>query len=251
MAIALFSCEENIHETKYAGERRVQFDLSQNLVAAEGGDEAVIAVLLDQPLSSDLTVSLDIETINAVEGEDFQLSSGSIVVKAGELSGAISLTAIPDTEISDVDRIVNFSIASVSDPEVVVGFSDGTERTSVSAEIKDKVYKGVTMADDDSGDQWEFVTQVIDNGDGTHTILNAWGEYVYFYTQNPAYIGAFDAVVIISIGDDGAVTVVDQSPYCQVTDITYDVAADKYSIKLLDVDVFNGGPYPYITTLQP
>ncbi len=30
-----------------------------------------------------------------------------------------------------------------------------------------------------------------------------------------------------------------------------DAAADKYTIKLLDVGVFGDGPYPYITTLQP
>lgn len=120
---ALVSCDEET--VTYGGHNFVTFDkvASTRLVAIEDKGDFATAVNLAFPLSTDLVVNLTVASTVAVEGVDYTVPAKSITIPAGETTVNFVITAI-NNNITNDSKIVEITIASVSDASVTVGTND-------------------------------------------------------------------------------------------------------------------------------
>ncbi|WP_053405952.1 hypothetical protein [Persicobacter sp. CCB-QB2] len=249
VSFSFFSCEENIHETLYEGDYRVQWDYSQPLVAQEDGESARVTAILDKALSTDLEIFFEVAEENVVEGEDYTLSAKKIVIPAGELNGFVEVKAVFDPELVFEDRILTFTITGTNNDMIQLGFLDGTQKVAVSAEIQDKkeisFYEG--LAND--GNEWVVKSELYYYGEGIYTLDNAWGDYVAFYLGSD-YAGQYKATVDFVLEEDNSVTITGQSAYCQIESLVFDEAEGTFDIVIWDSGVFSGGPYKMEVALE-
>lgn len=111
----------------------------------------------------DITIGLSILENNAVEGVDYNLSTKSLDIKAGNfISDTLFVSTIDNLEGSLVDRSIDISIESISNPDIKVGL--GIENPT-------KAIVTVVIADDECSN----TTDIFNSSNITN--ITPWGDF--------------------------------------------------------------------------
>lgn len=128
-ALFLTSCETDDVTGPPGSGPQVTLSQSANVISENGGT-ADITASLSASTNQDVTVNLSIAG-TAVQGTDYNITSQSIVITAGNISGAVTIAALDDT-LKAGNLTVDIGIASVTN-----GQDDGMQSLSVIIEDDD------------------------------------------------------------------------------------------------------------------
>ena len=179
------SCEEDLIIYDNAGFIQID-DASAVTIVENSGDAVEILAILGSAQSSDTTVDF------LVTGDDsrYALSASSIVIPAGETSGAVTLSAIDDDEINgDIDVVIG--LAGSSGLPIGLG-GEGLNSVSKTITIVDDnvpcndVFVSVTTDRWGSENSWEIrdASGALVDSDGPFADLPAGATETYEKTVN-------------------------------------------------------------------
>ncbi|WP_421872347.1 Calx-beta domain-containing protein [Marinoscillum sp.] len=91
----------------------VSFNVTSLQIGEADGNGSIV-VDISQAQSSEVTVSFDMETSNAVEGVDFSLSATSVTIPAGEYSASIPFTVVDNNAFEPQARTFTLTLTDAS-----------------------------------------------------------------------------------------------------------------------------------------
>ncbi|GAA4849682.1 Calx-beta domain-containing protein [Algivirga pacifica] len=207
--------ESNVFEGPYY----VRFSTSSAVVSeAEEGETITnnISVHLVGPAqASDVTVAYEISG-SAESGSDYILANaGTVTIPAGEHFATISITTV-NNDIAESTETIELSLTSVDGANLRVGQDDnGMLGANFTLTINDDdcpivIASSYTVSFTDPSWAAEYdrgSVSVTDNGDGTYSIENVWGDFVAFATGEASYEGSFPYPITFTVDASGNVTV--------------------------------------------
>ncbi|WP_284204381.1 tandem-95 repeat protein, partial [Psychromonas marina] len=117
----LFAIEDN--DTEISELPTIDLDF---VLITEGQGDAVFTLTLSKASDEDIRVDYDTQGLSAVLGEDFEATSGTLIIKAGQTSATISIPIIDDLE---VEVSPEFALLNLSNPvNAVINDAQGTLR---------------------------------------------------------------------------------------------------------------------------
>ena len=237
------SCEPDTGDESYMENRETiaGFTASSATIfaTAEGTNSYSLSVAISKQSSSDVSFDISMSDSSTAAADDYTMSSSSVTVKAGELSGSVDIVANFDNASFDGKTLVLDLAASAG---VFVG-TVGTISIDIikSCPIPDSLpasYSAQAGSADlgiDMGGLPDFTVTLTETAadDGlTYDLDTAWGTTAVSALTGANYDGLYTYPATMTINADGTVTVVGAAGYASGGTGIYDACTGVITLKL-------------------